>query len=392
MKSLRDIDTRNKRILVRSDFNVPLAKNGKVAPKGDWRLKASLPTIKYLLKQKAKIILLSHLDRPQGKVVEKLRLNPIAEKLEKFLGQSITKLDQCFGQEVEQKVNNLQQRKIILLENLRFYPGEEENNPDFAKRLARLGDVYVNDAFSVSHRNHASIVGLPQYLPSCAGLLFEEEIKTLKKFLKEPKHPLLVIVGGAKISTKLKLIKHFLKKADKLILGGALANTVLKARGFKVGRSIIEKEMIEEAKKLVLTKGKVYLPIDAVVSTDISGRAKSRNVSIDKVKEEELILDIGPETTRLFKEIISQARMIIWNGPMGLFEVGKFNSGSEETAKAVAQSSAFSMVGGGDTIVLLKQLDLFDKIDHVSTGGGAMLSFLAEEKLPGLEVLREKNL
>lgn len=387
MKFLGDIDIRNKRVLARVDFNVPLVKGDKIAPEGDWRIKATLPTIRYLLEQRAKIILLSHLGRPKGKVVEKLRLNPIAEKLEEFLGQTIIKLDRCFGQGVEQKANNLQQGEIILLENLRFYPEEEKNKPSFAKRLARLGEIYVNDAFSVSHRSHASVVGLPQYLPSCAGLLFEKEIKTLEKFLKEPKHPLLVIVGGAKISTKLKLIKHFLKKADRLILGGALANTILRARGFEVGRSVIEKEMVREARKLTLTKDKVYLPTDAIVSTDISGRAKSRSVSIDNVKEKELILDIGPETTRLFKEAISQAKMIIWNGPMGLFEVGEFNSGSAETAKAVARSPAFSVVGGGDTIVLLRQLNLFDKIDHVSTGGGAMLKFLAGEKLPGIEAL-----
>jgi len=388
MKFLRDFNFKDKRVLVRVDFNVPLGNDSQVDEKEDWRLKAVLPTINYLLKQKAKIILLAHLGRPEGKIKEELRLNPIAQRLEELLNQKILKLDDCLGLEVERSVSKMKEGEIVFLENLRFYPEEKENSPDFTKQLAKLGDFYVNDAFGTSHRAHASIIGLPKYLPSCAGLLLEKEINNLSKILNKLESPLLVIIGGKKISTKIKLIEMFLKKADNLILGGALANTVIRAKGFAIGRSIIEEEMIDRVKKLELTNIKLHLPVDAVASIDVSGNKDSRIVPIGKTNEDEMILDIGPDSENLFKQIIFQAKMIIWNGPMGIFEVAKFSSGSREIAKAVTQSSAFSVVGGGDTIALLEQLNLLDQIDHVSTGGGSMLKFLAGEKLPGIEALR----
>ena len=387
MRTLRDFNFKNKRVLVRVDFNVPLGNDGRVDGKEDWRLEAALPTIHYLLGQKAKIILLAHLGRPGGKIVESLRLDPIAQRLEELLNQPVVKLDDCLGQEVEERLKNIQAGEIFLLENLRFQAGEKNNQSDFAQQLAKLGEIYVNDAFGTIHRAHASIVGLPQYLPHRAGLLLEKEIKALSKVLLQPVHPLVVIIGGVKISTKIKVIKNFLKQADNLILGGALANTVIRAKGFAIGKSVVEEEIVDEVKKLELTNTKLHIPVDVVASIDAQGQAPSRIVPVGKTKEKEMILDIGPDTIQLFNRIISQAKMIVWNGPMGVFEVAKFASGSRAVARVVAQSSAFSVVGGGDTITLLEQLNLISQIGHISTGGGAMLRFLAEEKLPGLEAL-----
>lgn len=387
MRTLRDFNFKNKRVLVRVDFNVPLGNDRRIDREEDWRLEATLPTIRYLLDQKAKIILLAHLGRPGGKIVESLRLDPIAQRLKGLLDQPVVKLDNCLGQEVEERIKNIQAGEIFLLENLRFQAGERNNQSDFAQQLAKLGEIYVNDAFGTIHRAHTSIVGLPQYLPSCAGLLLEKEIKALSKVLDEPIHPLVVIIGGVKISTKIKVIKNFLKQADNLILGGALANTVIRAKGFAIGKSVVEEEMVDEVKKLDLTNIKLHIPVDVIASIDAQGQAPSRIVPVGRTKEKEMILDIGPDTCQLFNQIISQAKMIIWNGPMGVFEVAKFASGSRAVAQAVAQSSTFSVVGGGDTITLLEQLNLIDKMGHISTGGGAMLKFLAKEKLPGIEAL-----
>lgn len=387
MKFLRDFNFAHKQTLVRVDFNVPLGNDGRVDEKEDWRLEASLPTINYLLSQKAKIILLAHLGRPGGKVVESLRLNPVAQRLEELLGKPIIKLDDCLGQKVEKRLKDIKEGEIILLENLRFYPGERRNHPDFAEQLAKLGEIYVSDAFGTIHRPHASIVGLPQYLPSCAGLLLEKEIKTLSKILDKPKHPLVTIIGGVKISTKIKIIKSFLKKADNLILGGALANTVIWAKGFAIGKSISEETMVDEIKKLELTDTKLHIPVDVIVSVDPQGKAPSRIAPLGNIREKEMILDIGPDTSQLFSQVISQAKMIVWNGPMGLFEIEKFAQGSRKVAEAVAQNENFSLVGGGETITLLDELGLLKKINHLSTGGGAMLKFLAKEKLLGLKAL-----
>lgn len=388
MKSLRDFNFKNKRVLVRVDFNVPLGDDGRVGEKEDWRLRATLPTINYLLKQKAKIILLTHLGRPDGQVSNGFCLDPIAQRLEELLGKKVVKLDECRGEKVKREVNRIKSGEIILLENLRFCPEEEENSIQFAQELANLGEIYVNDAFGVNHRAHASVVGIPKYLPSCAGLLLEKEIKVLSQVLEKPKRPLLVIIGGVKISTKIGLIKEFLKRADNLILGGALANTVIAAKGFAIGQSIVEEEMVDEVKKLELTNTKLHIPVDVIVSTDARGLAPSRVAPVGYTKEKEMILDIGPDTCQLFNRIIAQAKMIIWNGPMGLFEVDKFASGTKEIAQAVAQTKGFSVVGGGDTVSLLEELNLISRIDHVSTGGGAMLEFLAGQELPGIKALK----
>jgi len=389
MKFLQDFNLNDKKVLVRVDFNVPLwlGENESIDNEEDWRIEATLPTINYLLEQKAKIILIAHFGRPNGKIVENLRLNLVKKRLEKLLGLSVIKLDNCLGSEVETRIENMRTGEIILLENIRFYPEERANNQDFAKKLAILGEIYVNDAFGVSHRNHASITGLPKYLPSCAGLLFEKEIKFLSKVLEKTEHPLVVVIGGAKISTKIKFIENFLEKADNLLLAGALANTVISAKGFAIGKSVTEAGMDEEIKKLNLTSSKLHIPVDVLASKNVSGNANIRISPVGNIDKHEMILDIGPDTIQTFSRIISEAKMIVWNGPLGLLEVEKFSLGSREIAQAIAKNNNFSIVGGGDTVAFLEKLGLLNKITHVSTGGGAMLKFLAGEKLPGIEAL-----
>ena len=387
MKYLRDFDFKDKKVLIRVDFNVPMSKDKNISSKEDWRIKATLPSIKYLLDQNAKIIILSHLGRPNGKAVQDLRLDPIAKRLEELLNKKIIKLDDCCGEEVEKSISEIKSGEIILLENLRFYSEEEKNDIKFAKRLAGYGEIYVNDAFSVNHRVHASLVGIPKYLPSCAGLLLEKEMNTLSKVSDKPNRPLVVIIGGAKISTKIKFINKFLISADDLLLAGALANTVISAKGIAIGRSVTEKNMKEEVKEIILTSPKLHLPVDAIASADPSGKGSSRIAPIGNTEEQEMILDIGPDTINLFEDIISKAKTIIWNGPMGLIEVDEFINGSKQIAEIVAHSKSFSIVGGGDSIALLEKVNLLDKIDHISTGGGSMLRFLVGDKLPGIEAL-----
>lgn len=387
MKFLRDFNFKGKKVLFRADFNIPLNKSKEISSEEDWRIQATLPSINYLLDQGASIILLTHFGRPSGKIKEDLRLDVIVKRLEKLLKKDIIKLDSCIGPEVEDKIKNINSGEIIVLENIRFYPEEENNDRNFAKSLANYGDIYVNDAFSVSHRNHASIIGIPEFLPSCIGLLFEKEINALSGVLENAKRPLVVIIGGAKISSKIKFIKKFLIKADDLLLGGALANTVIAAKGFAIGKSVSEEGMIEDVKKMDLTDVKLHLPVDAVASINFSGKEDFRIAPIGKTRENEMILDIGPDTINLFNNIISKAETIIWNGPMGLIEIEESINGSRQVAQSIANSKAFSIVGGGDSIFLLKKTNLLNKIDHICTGGGAMLEFLTEENLPGIEVL-----
>ena len=384
MKFLRDLSFENKRVLVRADFNVSLKDDQIVS---DFRIQAVLPTIKHLIQKKAKVILLSHLGRPKDSE-EQYSLEIVSQRLSELLGQEVGFLNNCIGPEVEKGVEDLKPGQIVLLENLRYHKQEKENDPEFVKKLAQLGEMYVNDAFGVIHRAHASVVGLPKHLPSCAGLLLEKEIKNLSKVLDEPEHPLTVIIGGIKISTKIEVIKEFLESADHLILAGALANTVISAKGIAIGKSIVEERMVEEVKRLNLTNTKLHIPVDVVASSDPSGKSSSRIAPTGNIEKEEMILDSGPDTNHLFEDIISQSKTIVWNGPMGLFEVEEFASGSRAIAEAIAKTEGFSLVGGGDTITLLEQLNLLDKIDHVSTGGGAMLKFLARDELPGIEALK----
>ncbi len=385
MQFLRDVNIQNKRVLVRADFNVDLDENGKIID--DFRIRATLPTLNYLLENKAKIILMSHLGDPAEAVDESLRLLPVRDKLQELLKQPVIMANDCIGGKVKEIAQKLQEKEILLLENLRFHKEEKNNDENFAKELAGLGDVYVNDAFAVSHRKHSSLVAITKFIPSCAGLLMEKEISVLEKVMKQPEHPLAVIIGGAKVATKIKLIKNFLNVADDVLLGGALANTVLHAKGIAIGKSIIEEEMVEEVKNLEITNTKIHIPVDAIVSTDKSGGAQARIAPVGKTEESELILDIGPETENLFAEVIKNAKTIIWNGPMGLFEKEKFAHGTEVIARAVAGGKCYSVVGGGETICYINKLGLADKFSHISTGGGAMLKFLAGEKLSGLAAL-----
>jgi phosphoglycerate kinase len=387
MKAIENIDVKNKRVLVRADFNVPLDQKGLI--KDDFRIQKSLPTIEYLRKNKAKVILLSHLGDPQGKVVESLRLTPVQKRLEEYLSTDITKTDDCVGREVEEKIKKMKGGEILLLENLRFHKEEKENNPEFARELAGLADVYINDAFGSCHRLHASIVGVPQYLPSAAGLLLENEIKVLSQILDSPSRPLVIIVGGAKITSKVKVIRYFLNKADHLLVGGKIANALLIVKGICVGRVWPDEEAVGYIKDIDLTSTKLHLPVDVIVSPTEKGDVYVRETASGKARSEELILDIGPETGRIFSQIIEEAATIVWAGPLGLFEEPLFESGTKFIAEAVVRNKrAFKIAGGGDTIFALAKFHLRERFNHISTGGGAMLAFLSGEKLPGIEALK----
>lgn len=391
-KTIKDIDVRNKKVLMRVDFNVPLTSEGKVSD--DTRIVKALPTIKYLQSEGARIILMSHLGKPKGKIVEELRLEPVARYLSTLLNESVLMLSDCIGEEIETKIDGMLDGDIVLLENLRFHAEEENNDPEFAKKLASLADVYVNDAFGTAHRAHASTEGVTKFIPAVAGLLMEEEINNLSNILEKPEHPLVCLVGGAKISTKIKVIEKLLERAEKVLLGGALVNNILIEKGQNIGKSKVEKEMAFEAKKLLpyLEEGenKLYMPLDYIVASSPNENAKSRISNGMDLKDFEMILDIGPKTIAQYKEIINNSNMVIWNGPMGLFEIPKFAKGSYEIAQAVADSNAKSIIGGGETLDLVKSLGLEERLTFVSTGGGAMLEFLEGKELPGIAALNDK--
>lgn len=390
MKLLKDIDVKNKRVLVRADFNVSLDASGRVLD--DFRLRATLPTIQYLKEQGAEIILMAHLGRPQesdkSKVINnKFSLKPIAEKLSELLNQEVQLAPDCVGEETALMVSQMKPGVILLLENLRWHGEEETNDADFAGQLASFGEIYVNDAFGVCHRAHASVAAITKFLPSCAGLLLSKEVMNLTRVRDNPDHPLVAVIGGAKISTKIKLIQSFLNKAEDVILGGALANTMLHAKGIAIGRSFVETEILPELKNLELTNTKIHLPVDAVLCENKEGTGAFRVGAVGSTGEQELILDIGPDSQKLFASIIAQAKMVVWNGPMGLFETKSFDGGTIAVAQAVINSGACSIVGGGETVAFLEKLGFIDKFSFVSTGGGAMMEFLSGELLPGIEAL-----
>jgi len=380
--TLKDFKFLNKEVLVRVDFNVPLDKNGKITD--DTRIKAALPTIQHLIKNKAMVILMAHLGRPNGKINSKLMMDNVAKRLAKLLKKKIYKLDDCIGLDVENFVDKMVPGEIVLLENLRFYPEEKENSKEFAKSLASLAQIYVNDAFGTCHRSHASVDAVTKYLPSCAGLLVEKEIKDMSKALEKPKKPFIAIMGGVKVSGKIDAINNLLKKVDKLLIGGAMMFTFLAANGSDVGNSIVEHEKLSLAKKLLKNK-KIILPVDTIVASNLKKNAKAKTSGIDVI--EGIGLDIGPKTIKLYKDIIKNAKTIIWNGPMGKFEWPKFAKGNNEIAKALAKSKATTIIGGGDSAAAVKKLKLEKKMTHVSTGGGASLDFFAGKKLPALSAL-----
>jgi len=381
IKSIRQVkNLKGKRVLVRVDFNVSIGKNMKVGSDEDYRLVRSLPTIKYLIRKGAKVILMAHLGRPDGKEVDKLRLDPVAIRLSQLLGKCVYKSDKIFTN----FVNELKNGDVLLLENIRFDAREEKGGKAFARELAKMADIYVNDAFAVSHRAHASVATIQEYLPSYAGLLMEDEIKNLSKAIENPKKPLTVIIGGAKISTKIKVIERFLAVANNVLLGGALANTVLNVMGVSVGKSLVEPKMYPVIKKIKLTDNKLRVPVDGLMAKSFTAK-KGRMDALADVKKDELILDIGPDTINLYEKIIKSSKMIVWNGPMGLIETPFFAQGTEALVKLLAQSKAYTVDGGGESVQVIRSLGLEDKFNFISTGGGAMLEFLEGKKLPGLK-------
>jgi len=391
-KTVADLDVAGKKVFLRVDFNVPLDEKGNITD--DTRIRASLPTINYLIQKRAKVIIVSHLGRPKGKVVEELRLTPVANRLSELLGREVKKAPGCIGEEVEKMVADLKEGEVLLLENVRFYPGEEKNDPEFAKKLASLADIYVNDAFGTAHRAHASTEGVAHFLPAVAGFLMQKELETLGNLLENPPRPFLVILGGAKVSDKIGVIYRFLDKADVLLIGGGMANTFLKASGLQTGKSLVEEDKIEVAKEILTLANKkeksFYLPEDLVVVPELKENAPSKIVKKDAIPLEYLAVDIGPETIKTYKAICSEAKTIFWNGPMGVFEMKPFAKGTYEIAEAVANSAAVSIIGGGDTVAAVEQSGLTGKINHISTGGGASLEFLEGKELPGVKVLADK--
>ncbi|MEM4336985.1 MAG: phosphoglycerate kinase [Candidatus Woesearchaeota archaeon] len=380
MIKLKEVNFREEFVLLRANLNVPLQK-GKISD--DKRLKALLPTINYILKEGAKqIIIIGHLGRPDGRVVEDLRLNPVAERLSELLNIKIKKLDDCIGI----RIPNEKDSKIIMLENLRFHEGEEANDDLFARKLAVYGNVYVNEAFADSAKAHASIVGIPKLIPSCAGFQFEEEVKNLT--LENIKRPAVAILGGAKVSDKIELIENLLKKVDVIIIGGAMSFTFFKAMGFEVGKSKYEYDKIEVAKKILENyKKKIALPVDIKVADKISEDANIKNVDVTDIKKEDIGVDIGEQTINSYKEILALAKTIIWNGPLGICEIENFAKGTESIAKFISGLKAKTIVGGGDTGAVITKLGLENKMTFVSTAGGAAIEFLEGKILPGIEAL-----
>jgi len=394
IKILKDLpEIKGKRILVRVDFNVPLKDDGSV--QDDTRIEAALPTINYLLEKNAKVILMSHLGRPGGEIKEELRLTKVAEYLSKLINKPVKKLDEIMGEEVEKEIEEMNDGEIIMLENTRFDKGEKSCEENFTKSIAKLGEFFVNDAFGTAHRKHASTAGLAEHLDSYAGLLMEKEINALSPLINEkPPRPLTMIFGGAKIDTKIGIIKNFLKKADYFLIGGALANTFLAAAGYNVAKSLYEEEKTEIAREIMLEakkEGKSFLiPHDAVVASEISKTVESLDVPVQDVIGDMKILDIGKLTTEKYKDIIKKSKTVIWNGPVGLYEFPQFQNGSRQIAETLANHECTSVLGGGDTIDCINRFNIPEnKFTHVSTGGGASLEFLSGEKLPGIECLKK---
>jgi len=387
-KTIVDVSWSEKRALVRCDFNVPLDANLNITD--DTRIRAAIPTIKHLLEHGATVVLCSHLGRPKG-VTEGLRLNPVAKRLGELLGRPVKKLDDCIGPAVEAAVAASKPGDVLLLENLRFYAEEEKNNPEFAQKLAKLANVYVNDAFGTAHRAHASTAGVAAYLPAVAGFLLEKEIKFLGEAVQSPKRPFVAILGGAKVSDKIAVIENLLSKADTLLIGGGMANTFLKAKGYQMGDSLVEEGSVQLAGELIQKGGsKLVLPVDVVIADAFAAEAKSKVVSADGVQAGWRVLDIGPKTVELFAKKVASAKTVVWNGPMGVFEFPLFAKGTFAVAKALADSGATTIIGGGDSVAAVEQSGLAERITHISTGGGASLEFLEGKELPGIAALNDK--
>lgn len=387
-KTVRDIDVKGKKVFVRVDFNVPV-KDGVVGD--DTRIRAALPTIQYLLDQGAAVILASHLGRPKGGPDPKYSLKPVADYLTNLLGKPVAFAEDCIGPVAEAAAAALKPGEVLVLENTRFHPEEEKNDEGMSKALAKLADIYVNDAFGTAHRAHASTAGIAAYLPAVAGFLLEKEIKYLGQAIDDPKRPFVAILGGAKISDKIGVIKNLLKKADTILIGGGMANTFFKAQGYPMADSLVEEEALETARQLLAEgKDKIRLPVDVVIADKFDAEAQSRVMPVGAVPDGWRILDIGPETVDSYSKVINGAGTIVWNGPMGVFEFPRFAEGTYGIAKAVASSGAISVIGGGESVAAINQSGLADKITHISTGGGASLEMLEGLELPGVAALADK--
>lgn len=391
-KSIKDVDVKGKRVFCRVDFNVPM-QDGKITD--ETRISAALPTINYLVEQGAKVILASHFGRPKGKVVEEMRLTPVAKRLGELLGKDVRKADEAYGDEVKKEIEAMNEGDVLLLENVRFYPGEEKNDPELAKAFAELADVYVNDAFGAAHRAHASTEGVAHHLPAVAGLLMEKEIEVLGKALFNPERPFTAIIGGAKVKDKIGVIDNLLEKVDNLIIGGGLAYTFVKAQGHGVGKSLLEEDKIDLANSFIQKakeKGvNFYMPVDVIVADDFSPDANTKEVSIDSIPSDWEALDIGPKTAAIYSDVIKKSKLVIWNGPMGVFEFDKFAGGTKAVAEALAESKdTYSVIGGGDSAAAVEKFNLAEQMSHISTGGGASLEFMEGKELPGVVALNDK--
>nr|WP_263324907.1 phosphoglycerate kinase [Neobacillus sp. Marseille-Q6967] len=391
-KTLKDVDVKGKRVFCRVDFNVPM-QDGKVTD--ETRIRAALPTIQYLVEQGAKVILASHLGRPKGKVVEEMRLTPVALRLTELLGKDVKKVDEAYGDAVKAQIETMAEGDVLLLENVRFYAGEEKNDPELAKAFAELADVYVNDAFGAAHRAHASTEGIAHHLPAVSGFLMEKELDVLGKALSNPERPFTAIIGGAKVKDKIGVIENLLEKVDNLIIGGGLAYTFVKAQGHEVGKSLLEEDKIDLAKSF-MEKAKekgvnFYMPVDVTVADDFGADANTKVVAINEIPSDWEALDIGPKTQEIYRDVIQKSKLVIWNGPMGVFEIDKFAVGTKAVAEALAEAEGtYSVIGGGDSAAAVEKFNLADKMSHISTGGGASLEFMEGKALPGVVALNDK--
>jgi phosphoglycerate kinase len=391
MKTLKDLDLTGQRVLIRVDFNVPLDAKGRVSD--DTRIKAVLPTVNLALEKGGRVILASHLGRPKGRVMPAMSLAPVARVLSELLGRPVAMAADCIGPEVEKQVAGLANGQVLMLENLRFHPEEEKDDEGFARSLAGLCDIYINDAFAVSHRANASVSAVVGFAPkTAAGLLLFAEMDYFEKAMADPKRPLVAVVGGAKVSGKLAVLENLLQRVDKLVVGGAMANTFLKSQGIDVGRSKIEAELVDTAARILQvarTRGvRFYLPVDAVVAEKMEASAATRPVPVNEIPEQAMVLDIGPATALLYAQVLADALTIVWNGPMGVFEIEPFAQGTMAVAKAMADSKALTIVGGGDTDAAVHRAGVADRMSFISTGGGAFLELLEGKTLPGIAALQ----
>jgi phosphoglycerate kinase len=387
-KTVKDIDIKNKRVLMRVDFNVPM-ENGKVTD--DKRIRAALPTIKYVLEQNASLILMSHLGRPKSASDSEFSLRAASEVLSTLLEIPVKMVPDCVGPEVEKMANELKAGEVLMLENTRFHAGEEKNDLELAKQMASLGDVYVNDAFGSAHRAHSSTEGVAQFLPAVSGFLMEQELEYLGRAVANPEHPYIAILGGAKISDKILVVETLLSKCDKLIIGGGMANTVLAAKGLNMQDSLVEESSLETAKSILQkSSDKLILPVDAIIADKFDAEAHTQTVDVDKIPAGWRMLDIGPKTLELYKDSLDGAKLVVWNGPVGVFEMPKFDEGTFALARMLAESDATTVIGGGDSASAVKKAGVAKKMTHVSTGGGASLEFLEGKELPGVAALLDK--